>query len=253
MRDEQANGAARDERGARPFDDFRGPPLDLDGRRVALVVVDLQYGSTHPEFGWLAFHRERGQPEVVAEYVRRIDALVLPNVGLLLDAFRRTERAVVYLTVVSEMPDHSDRTPAYQRNARRWASEGLPIPYAVAGTRAAVVRDEIAPRPGEPVIGKVTASGFNSSNLAAHVRNRRLDTLVFAGVATNFCVESTLRDAADLGYDCILVEDACAAVTEEAHRIGVASMRPFAQIATTAALVAALEAASPRPPIPGGL
>ncbi len=234
----------------RPFDGFRGPPPELAGRRVALIVVDLQYGSTHPDYGWLRFHRERGRASEVEGYVRRLETLVFPNVRVLLDGFRRTGAAVVYLTVVSEMPDHSDRTPAYQRNAKRWIAEGLPIPYAVAHTFEAQVREEIAPQPGEPVINKVTASGFNSSNLAALVRNGGFDVLAFVGVATNFCVESTLRDAADLGYDCILVEDACAAVDDASHLTGLASMQPFAQITTTASLLAALDAAAGAEAVP---
>jgi len=226
------------------FDNFRGPPPDLHGQRVGLVVVDLQVGSTHPDYGWLKFHRERGRSAEVAGYVERLETLVFPNVQQLLEGFRRSEHRVIYLTVVSEMADHSDRSPAYQRNAARFKAEGLPIPYAVAHTYGATVREEIAPQEGEPVINKVTASGFNSSNFPALVRNGKLDVLVFVGVATNFCVESTLRDAADLGYDCILVEDACAAVDDFSHQTGIASMRPFAQITSTASMLAALEAAA---------
>jgi biuret amidohydrolase len=234
----------------RAFDNFRGPPPELAGRRVGLIVVDLQVGSTHPEYGWLKFHRERGRGDEVAGYVRRLETTVFPNVRRLLDGFRQAGQTVVYLTVVSEMTDHSDRTPAYQRNVARWNMEGLPIPYAVANTYEATVREEVAPLPGEPVLNKVTASGFNSSNLSALVRNRKLDVLVFVGVATNFCVECTLRDAADLGHDCILVEDACAAVDEATHQLGVASMRPFAQVTTTDAMIAALDALSGAQAVP---
>jgi nicotinamidase-related amidase len=208
---------------------------------AALVAVDLVYGSTHPDYGWLRFHRERDRGEEIDRYARRVDTVVLPNVRALLNGFRRAKLPIVYLTVASETPDHSDRSPAYRRNAARWAAEGLPIPYAVVGSRAAQVRDEIAPEPNEPVLNKVTASGFNSSSLRTLLGNWDVDLLVFVGVATNFCVESTLRDAADLGYDCILVEDACAAVDDATHEAGVVSMRPFAEIEGTAALVEALD------------
>lgn len=240
--EQPSDGASGNIPPPRAFDTFRGPPPDLQGRRVGLVVVDLQVGSTHPDYGWLKFHRERGRAAEVAGYVERLETLVFPNVQQLLEGFRRSEHRVIYLTVVSEMADHSDRSPAYQRNAARFKAEGLPIPYAVAHTYEATVREEVAPQAGEPVINKVTASGFNSSNLSALVRNGKLDVLVFVGVATNFCVESTLRDAADLGYDCILVEDACAAVDDYSHQTGIASMRPFAQVTSTAAMLSALEA-----------
>jgi biuret amidohydrolase len=235
-----ANGASD---APTPFDSYRGPPPELSGRRAALVVVDLQYGSTHPDYGWVRFHTERGEGARMARYLERLEQLVFPNTSRLLEAFRRSGRPVVYLTVVAETSDYSDLRPAYRRRADRWREQGLPIPYSVAGSREAQVRDEVAPLSGEPVLRKVTASGFNSSNLRALLANWGVDFLVFVGVATNYCVESTLRDAADLGFDCLLVEDACATTDEEIHRLGVESMRPFAQIVTTAEAVAALDAA----------
>jgi nicotinamidase-related amidase len=103
-----------------------------------------------------------------------------------------------------------------------------------------VVREEVGPLVGEPVLVKNTASGFNSSNLGQVLRNWGVETLVFTGVATNFCVECTLRDASDLGFDCILIEDACAAVNASTHELGVESVRPFAQVVTTDEFIAIL-------------
>lgn len=111
----------------RAFDAFRGPPPDLGDRRVGLIVVDLQVGSTHPDDGWLKFHRERGRGEEVAGYVRRLETTVFPNVSKLLDGFRRAGQTVAYLTVVSEMTDHSDRSPAYQRNVARTGDGCAPL------------------------------------------------------------------------------------------------------------------------------
>lgn len=130
--------------------------------------------------------------------------------------------------------------PPYRRNAARLLELGLTVPYAVAGTQDAVVREEVGPLVGEPVLVKNTASGFNSSNLGQVLRNWGVETLVFTGVATNFCVECTLRDASDLGFDCILIEDACAAVNASTHELGVESVRPFAQVVTTDEFIAIL-------------
>jgi ureidoacrylate peracid hydrolase len=76
---------------------------------------------------------------------------------------------------------------------------------------------ELEPRGDEMVLHKITSSAFLSTPLDLILRNMRIDTLILTGVVTNGCVESTARDARDLGYRVILVTDACAAMTVEAH------------------------------------
>ena len=80
----------------REFDSFREPPPSLAGRQLALVLVDLQYGSTHPDYGWVRFHRQRGQGATMEGYLQRLETTLFPNVRALLEAFRRAgERIVV--------------------------------------------------------------------------------------------------------------------------------------------------------------
>ncbi len=75
------------------------------------------------------------------------------------------------------------------------------------------------PRAGEAVAaGRIGASGFAGSNLDALLRHRGIDTLLLAGFALHVCVESTLRQAHDLGYTAFVVEDATAAFTPEQRR-----------------------------------
>ena len=69
----------------------------------------------------------------------------------------------------------------------------------------------------ERVVNKITPSGFTSSELELILHTYGATDLLFTGVSTNMCVESTLRDASDRGFGCVLVEDACGADTEEYH------------------------------------
>jgi nicotinamidase-related amidase len=99
------------------------------------------------------------------------------------------------------------------------------------------VLESIAPIEGEPVIPKTGASGFTASPLERVLFNLKARALVFGGVATNYCVQSTLRDAADRGFDCVLVEDACADATPAIHQLGVDSSSPFCRVESAAGVV----------------
>jgi nicotinamidase-related amidase len=147
---------------------------------------------------------------------------------------------VIFLTVGTLTGDYTDLTPRFQRAVEYWRERGLEPPYAKPGSREMSVLDEIAPRDGEPVIAKVGASAFTASTIERVLFTFGVRQLVFGGVATNYCVQSTLRDASDRGYDCVLVEDACADVTPEIHEIGIRSTSPFCRVETAAAVVSEL-------------
>ena len=66
-------------------------------------------------------------------------------------------------------------------------------------------------------INKTTIGAFNSTNLEAILHAYGINSLLFAGVSTNMCVESTARDAADKGFKCVMVEDGCGATKQEYH------------------------------------
>ena len=76
---------------------------------------------------------------------------------------------------------------------------------------------ELAPRAGEIVIDKPGKGSFHATGLDAALRTRGLRNLILAGVTSDCCVQATLRDAADLGYDCLLARDATAAVEANNH------------------------------------
>ena len=84
--------------------------------------------------------------------------------------------------------------------------------------------DEIAPQPGDILLNKTTQNVFLSTNLDQILRNMDREYLVIAGVVTNNCVEAAARTAIDLSYKTFVLEDCCAAFSEEAHINALKSM-----------------------------
>lgn len=214
---------------------------------TALLLVDLQYGSASPDHGFNAIYRQIGFGDVVDGYAARMRDTVIPSVRRLQAAFREAGAPVIFLTVGTLTGDYADLTPRFRRAVAFWQEQGIEPPYARLGTREMQVLDEIAPLPGEAVIPKTGASGFTASPLERVLFNVGVRELVIGGVATNYCVASTLRDAADRGFDCVLVEDACADVTDAAHEVGIRAMAPFCRVEAAEAVIAELrDAASGR-------
>jgi nicotinamidase-related amidase len=212
----------------------------LDPRTSALVVIDLQYGSAGPDHGYAKAFRAVGHGELQQQYLTRVREVVVPSVRHLLDAFHASGAPVIFLTVGTIVGDMSDMPPRFRRGADHWRKIGVEPPYARVGTREMDVLDEIAPQPGDQWIVKTGASGFTASPLDLVLRNRGVREIAFCGVATAYCVESTLRDAADRGYDVVLVEDGCADMLPETHQRGVKGCAAFGRVASAAQVVAEL-------------
>ncbi len=215
----------------------------IDPSTAALLLVDLQYGSAGPVHGFNANFRALGYGDVVDGYLQRLRDTVVPSVQRLQAAFRRSGAPVIFLTVGTLTGDYTDLTPRFRRAVDYWRERGMEPPYAKPGTREIAVLDEIAPLPGEAVIQKTGASAFTASPIERVLFNHGVRQLVFGGVATNYCVQSTLRDASDRGYDCVLVEDACADVTEAIHRMGIDSSSPFCRVESADVVIAELSGA----------
>ncbi len=210
--------------------DFR-----LDPARTALVVVDMQYatGSRHHGLGRRLM--ETGRFEEARWRFDRIENIVVPNIRRLLAFFRGKGLPVVYLVIGAEREDFSDM-PAHMRALARSTNNRV-------GTREHEILDEVKPAPGDLVFRKTTISAFTSTGLDTALRALGVTDLVFVGISTNMCVDTTARDAADRGYRCLLVEDACAAAKEEYHRFALLNFqRLFGRVARTDEVLAELEA-----------
>jgi nicotinamidase-related amidase len=103
---------------------------------------------------------------------------------------------------------------------------------------------ELTPRAGEPVIDKPGKGAFYQTDLDLMLRNRRIETLLVGGVTTEVCVNTTVREANDRGFRCIVLADCCASYFPAFHAAGLAMIKAqggiFGSVASSQALLGAL-------------
>jgi nicotinamidase-related amidase len=211
-----------------PWQDSASPhavrELAIDPRRTALVVVDMQrYGETP-------------RPVLATNLQLR-------------DFFRANDLPVIFLRVGSFLPDARDQ---HAKRRLSWLRRpGDAEPYRCPrGSVPFELCEELAPLPTELVLDKTSSGAFNSSPLDLYLRNLGVQNLVITGVSTNHCVDSTARDAADRGYNVMLVEDACNDNDPVAHRATLAAFaRHFGPVRRTEEVVALLGEALAREPV----
>ncbi|HTV80189.1 MAG TPA: isochorismatase family cysteine hydrolase [Steroidobacteraceae bacterium] len=175
----------------------------------ALIVIDMQRDFLDP-----------------AGYIARsgVDVSVLrapiPNVRRLLQGARAAGIPVIH-TREGHRPDLTDLNAV---KARRAAGVGAAIGshgplgrLLVRGERGHAIVDELAPLPSETVIDKPGFGAFYATDLELVLRAAGVGTLTLAGVTTDVCVHSTLREAVDRGFECRTVGDACAAADAAIH------------------------------------
>ena len=216
-------------------------PLALDPRTTALVIVDMQEYFLNPAS---PFSRasESVVPGVLGHFQERGRGVVEPSLRRLLDFFRAHRLRVVYTTVASELPDGGDLMPIFQQRnvASRAAVGDVAIP--ARGDDWARIVAALEPRPGELVVNKTTYGTFNSTGLDHALRSMGITSLVVGGVVTNVCVETTARDAADRGYEVVLLDDGCAAFSPEIHEATLLSFQgPFGRVRATDEVLALLK------------
>lgn len=198
----------------------------LVGRHTALLCIDLQYLDAAPGCGVFAEGNNHGvSPEGQKYYFDRLSNTVLPNVRRLQEAFRRRNLEVIHTRIQSLTQDGRDRGKGHKR---------LNL-LAAPGSHEAEFVVEVAPQPDrdEIVINKTASGVFSSTNLHYVLKNMGIEALFVVGVYTNECVETTVRDACDLGYLVTVVEDCCATVTPELHNATLATLRDrYARVMT---------------------
>jgi biuret amidohydrolase len=211
-------------------------PIQLDPESTALVIVDMQYASACRDTGlgrWLA---QEGRAEEGAYRFDRIEQLLVPNIARLLAFFRAHELPRIFVRLGAQLRDCRDLIPHLRELEAAFGN--------VLGEREFEILDELRPQEGEPVVTKLSASAFSSSNIDALLRNLGIRSLVFTGVSTSQCVDLTARDAADRGYGCLIVEDAVAEDRQDYHSSTLEQFqRLFGRVATTELVIAELTAA----------
>jgi nicotinamidase-related amidase len=221
---------------------FPWPAVEANWERAALLVVDMQNYGCNPDAGLGPMLRER-HPRTAEYYLPRLTTTVIPNVTRLVAAFRLSGRDVVFTRHGPLVADGRDMIARRRRrdvDAR--AATDVPALWH-RGTFEHQVIEGLQPMPDELVVDKNTSSAFNSTGIEWLLRNMGIDTLVVVGMATDMCVETTARDAADRGFEVIVVEDGSATFSERHHRAALSGFaRVFGQVWTTDEVIAALEA-----------
>ena len=179
--------------GALPF------PFRFDPRATALVVIDMQRDFIEPG----------GFGAALGNDVTPLQAIV-PRVARLIGVARGAGLPVIH-TRECHRPDLSDCPPAKRNRgapALRIGDRGPMGRILIAGEPGADIVPDLAPAPGETVIDKPGKGAFHATGLAAELARIGARSLILAGVTTEVCVQTTMREANDRGFDCLLAEDA---------------------------------------------
>ena len=178
---------------AQPFD------LTIEPGKAALIVIDMQRDFIEPG----------GFGASLGNDVSLLEAIV-PTVAKLIAGFRAAGLPIIH-TRECHKPDLSDCPPAKRLRGSpslRIGDDGPMGRILIAGEPGADIVPALAPVPGEIVIDKPGKGAFYRTGLGEILEARGIRQLVFAGVTTEVCVQTTMREANDRGYDCLLAVDA---------------------------------------------
>lgn len=173
-------------------------PYEFDPRTTALVLIDMQRDFIEPG----------GFGESLGNDVSLLEAIV-PATKKTLEAWRRAGGLVVH-TREAHKPDLSDCPPAKRNRGNptlRIGDEGPMGRILVMGEPGNQIIEALAPVEGEIVIDKPGKGAFYATGLHDMLRARGITHLLFGGVTTEVCVQTSMREANDRGYDCLLLED----------------------------------------------
>jgi nicotinamidase-related amidase len=210
-------------------------PVDVLPSRTALVIIDMQRDFLEPG----------GFGEALGNEVARLRPALAPCRRMLEAA--RAEGMLVIHTREGHRPDLSDAPPAKIERGRPSARIGDPGPMGrilIRGEPGHDIVHELYPEPGEPVIDKPGKGAFYQTDLELMLKNRGIDTLLVGGVTTEVCVNTTVREANDRGFRCVVLADCCASYFPEFHRAGLEMIKAqggiFGWVSTSASVIAAL-------------
>ena len=143
---------------------------------------------------------------------------------------------VIFLRIASLVNDCRDVSPIHKR---------LKL-FAPANSKEAEILEEIKPLDNEIVITKGCSGAFNGTNLDQILGNMGLKNLIFCGVATNYCVETSVRDAGDRDYNVILLHDASAGFTQEQDEMAFQVLNEtYAKVKSTDEVLGQIRALAP--------
>jgi nicotinamidase-related amidase len=219
---------------ARPYN------FTFDAAHTAFIIIDMQRDFVEPG----------GFGAALGNDVSLLRSAI-PPIAAVLAACRAAGILVIH-TREGHRPDLSDLHAAKHARGRHSTRIGDPGPMGrilIRGFDGHDIIPELAPQTGEPVIDKPGKGAFYATDLETILRTRNITKLILAGVTTEVCVHTTMREANDRGFECLILEDGTASYFPEFHRAAIemacAQDGIFGWAAPSATLIPALKGAAP--------
>lgn len=210
----------------------------FDPERTALLVIDMQRDFVDPG----------GFGEALGNDVSQLRKIV-PALQRVLEAARASGITVIH-TREGHRPDLTDLTPAKRARGRLTTGIGDPGPMGrilVRGEYGHGIVDELQPLPDEPVIDKPGKGAFYATDLDTILNVRDIKSLIVTGVTAEVCVQTTVREANDRGYECLVLADGIASYFPQFYEMTIEMVKAqggiFGWVSTSDELLRALEAA----------
>ncbi len=211
-------------------------PFQFDAPSVALVIIDMQRDFVDPG----------GFGEALGNDVSLLRKAIPPTKKLL--AAARKAGILIIHTREGHRPDLADLWPAKKERGRFKTTIGDKGPMGrilVRGEYGHDIIDALTPKDGEPIIDKPGKGAFYATDLGEILKSRGIKQLIVCGVTTEVCVNTTVREANDRGYECLVVEDCCASYIPEFHhsalKMIIAQGGIFGWVTSSAKLVPVLD------------
>src|SRR5271169_1624351 len=209
---------------------------EFEPANCALLIIDMQRDFLEPG----------GFGEMLGNDVSQLRRTIEPNKRLL-SAWREKGLTVIH-TREGHRPDLADLPPAKKVRGRSKTTIGDPGPMGrilVRGEPGHDIIPELYPLAGEPVVDKPGKGAFHATDLDAMLKNRGIGQLIICGVTTEVCVNTTVREANDRGYECVVVEDCVGSYFPEFQEMGLRMIKAqggiFGWVASSEAVIAALQ------------
>jgi nicotinamidase-related amidase len=210
--------------------------FEFDPARAGLVIIDMQRDFLEPG----------GFGEMLGNDVAQLRRTIEPN-RRLLEAWRAAGLFVIH-TREGHRADLSDLAPAKRLRGRGRTCIGDPGPMGrilIRGEPGHDIVPELYPLPDEPVIDKPGKGAFYATDLESILKHRGICQLVVTGVTTEVCVNTSVREANDRGFDCLVLEDCVGSYFPEFHAFGLKMIKAqggiFGWVGTSSDVIAAIE------------
>ncbi len=176
----------------------------LDPQETVLLTIDIQ--NIYMQLADDPVQQARWAP-----FVKRMREIVIPTVQKLQTRFRAQGMDVLHARIACLLEDGRDRSLSQKKPGWNY----LLLPKDEPSSQ---IVPELAPQPGEVVVTKTTDSALTGTNLRLVLQNMEVKNVVMTGIFTDQCVSSTVRSLADESFNVIVIENGCAAGTDQLHR-----------------------------------